>query len=197
MKPELVREYKRILANLLNALIKEQIPQIVVMLERIPDDAADLREQFQRRSGASRVPSYWISLLRIIRLSQVLRADIQEHYDHFLDAYRYLTNIGATGAHQERLLKECGEVLYRVDETFGNHERCVLRIVEEVNRLLVQRFGIQPEPTEDFYRMLVNDEDARVIAPLVEQLVTLCDGMLDLLRELVVLEDVRALLLRK
>ena len=197
MKAELVREYKRILANLLNALIKEQIPQIVVMLERIPDDVADLREQFQVRSGASRVPSYWISLLRIVRLSQVLRADIQAHYERFLEAYRYLTNLGASGAHQERLLKECGDILYRVDELFGNHERCVVRLVEEVNRLLVQRFGIQPEPTEDFYRMLVNDEDARVVAPLVEQLVTLCDGMLELLRELAVLEAARALLIRR
>ncbi len=197
MSPELVREYKRILANLLNALVKEQVPQIVVMLERIPDDTADLREQFQRRSGASRVPSYWISLLRIIRLSQVLRDDVRQHYDRFLDAYRYLTNMGTHGAHQERLLRECGDVLYRVDEVFGNHERCVLKLVEEVNRLLVQRFGIQPEPTEEFYRMLVNEDDARIVAPHTEQLVGLCDNMLELLRELEALEVVRALLIHK
>lgn len=197
MNAELVREYKRILANLLNALIREQIPQIVEMLERIPDNADDLREQFERQRGAPRVPSYWISILRIVRLSQVLTKELQSHYDQIMEAYRQLTNQNKKSKHEERLLKECGDALYRVDEVSGNHERAVLRLVEETNRLLVQRFGIQPEPTEEFYRMVVNEDDAKFIGPLVEQLVGICDNMLDHLRLLNALDVVRGLLLDK
>lgn len=195
LEPEHIREYKRVLANLLNVLIDEHVGHLLTLLERIPDDCRELRPAFTGISPPVEVPTHWIHLLRVIKLALTLKQSLLSQYDSFLQAYQKLSGLATRSPDETRLLDEVGKFLYDVDESTGQIERMAQLIMQEMRKGIVDAHGMDLSPGEDFYRMPIDPKAAERLGPAMDEIFAVCHKMVSLERIMQSLERLRKLIL--
>ncbi len=194
---DLIHEYNRVIADLTNVITNEQLPLVLGVLERVPDEGADLRQQFE--TGQLRMLSdvhTWMEHLRLLRLLVHLRAVLGEQYDLFVQAYQQLSANAEAGEDERKLLNEIGDFMYRIDELSGEYERLSIRLITELSKSLKLTYGILHEPRDDLHAQEVHEDHARRIDPMISEVVELGRGMIDLERVMIALVRMRKLMLK-
>ncbi len=195
MDSQLIQQYKHILGNLLNALVKEQVPHVLDMLERIDDDGMDLRRIFDDANARREAPRHWIGILRFIRFGLGLKNEIMSDYETFIAAYQTLSSREGMSTDERQMIQEIGDYLQKADELTGNHGHVNQKLISLLHDALVDTYGLQPDPNDEFYKGVMPEEWARVLVPLLNDTLRLCEGMLEQIRIHAALERMRKLLL--
>ncbi len=175
---KLSHEYNRTLHDLANVITNEQLPMLLGVLERIPDEAADLRAQFAADPNNLRYPKTWLDFVRLLRFSLLLKAPLAEQYDNFVQAYQVLSSRSDMGPDQQKLLGEIGDLMYNIDDLAGDHERLAVKIITELSRDLKETYGMLMEPRHTLFSETVHEDHVFRLAPLIKDLLRLCEGMM-------------------
>lgn len=194
---DLIHEYNRVIADLTNVITNEQLPLVLSVLERVPDQGEDLRRQFE--AGQLRTLSEvttWMEHLRLLRLVVNLRTILGEQYDPFVQAYQQLSANASPGADESKLLNEIGDFMYRIDDLSGEYERLSMRLITELSKSLKLTYGILHEPRDDLHSQEVHEDHARRIDPMIDEVVELGRSMIDLERVMIALVRMRKLMLK-
>ena len=177
------------MVNLLNAIDGHQAEYLLIMLERIQDDVTDIRKIFEERVPGAYEIKYWIAILRIIRFSQIIKKEISNYYDEFVNAYQALRIKNNKSENEKKLEKEIGELLYKIDEIFGDYDRLISRLMKQMNKKLVDVYGMQLEPDESFYSGEIDRANS-------EEIYSILEGLIELSMELMKYSKITLSLLR-
>ena len=197
MNSEIITGYKRVLTNLVNAIGEEQVEYMLTMLENIPDEASELRGLFDKDEGGLRPPNHWIGVLRFMRFGLGLKNDLMSEYDSFVEDYQSLSSKAERNTDEEKLVAEIGDFLFKVDEQLGDQERLIQKLIVELNKTLVEKYGMQFSPAEGFYRAEMDREACEVLNPLLLELMEISRAMSGQVRLMKVLVRIRRLILDK
>lgn len=178
LSDELRHEYNRMLHDLANVITNEQLPMLLGVLERIPDPADDLHTKFEENPGDLRYPKTWLDFIRLLRFSLMLKAPLSAQYDNFVQAYQVLSTTPNMGPDQTKLLGEIGDLMYNIDDLAGDHERLATKIITELSRDLKETYGMLMTPRHTLSSETVHEDHAFRLAPLIKDLLRLCDGMM-------------------
>ncbi|MBI3396418.1 MAG: hypothetical protein HY042_11325 [Spirochaetia bacterium] len=195
MDQEQIREYKRVLVNLAHVLIAEHIPHLVQMIEKIPDDAVEVRRQFQGGAVPDVVPAHWITALRIPKFALVLKQNLLANYDSFMNAYQVLSSKATRSKDESQLLEEIGKLLYDIDETTGEIERSIPKLLDAMRTSMTDHHNVPLDPGEDFYRSAIDEKAAAKLKPHLIEVYTTCHRMLELERLMLALVRLKGLIL--
>jgi hypothetical protein len=196
LSPQLIREYNRVLADLTNVIVNDQLAALLGVLERVPDPGDDLRQSFETDPGRLRRASSWLDYLRLLRFSVNLRVALSEQYDLFVQAYQQLSVFPNPGADERKLLGEIGDFMYNIDDISGDYERLSVRMVTELSKSLKLTYGILHEPNEKLYSHEVHEDNAARLRPLIVELITLCGVMREQVNIMTALMRMRKLILK-
>ncbi|MBX7057854.1 MAG: hypothetical protein K1X75_07290 [Leptospirales bacterium] len=193
--PELVREYNRILGDLVNLLTDEQLPMLLAMVERANDDCADLR----RDLNAERLPALfrikrWREALRLLRLSMALKSELAAEYDRFVIAYQQLSGKQKPDEDERKLIEEISALMYRIDELSGEQDRFALRYIGELSKALKAVHGIMLELDPGAMEETIPPAQLAQLQPEQEQLMKLTQELLQQVRIMTVLIRLRKLI---
>lgn len=190
-----IREYQRILADLANVVTDEQLPRLLGILERLPDDCADLRRAFETNRNALAAPGTWLDALRILRFSVRLKTSLNDEYDNFVSAYQKLSSAGGGGENERKLLAEIGDLMYRIDDLSGEHERLATRLITQLSRSIQDTHGILMEPDEKLHGQPIPEDHVFRLTPLLRDLTALAAQLDEQLRIMGRLMRMRRLIL--
>jgi len=193
MQKELIQAYKNIMQLFLKAAATPE--QIKIELERIEDDAQDVIESFESHNMNPPIPSHWISLLRILRMSMSLIRRIYEKYDTFVSTYSNISSKAERTPDETTLHREIGEFLYKVDDLMGNHERLLSKLLTNMKTLLIDEYGISDDPDADFYRAHIPSEAQIKIKLEIQELYALCKEVSEEMQIMLGLDRLRKLII--
>lgn len=195
LSPAIIHEYSRVLADLTNVITNEQLPMLLDVLERVPDEAGDLQKKFETDLPALRKTVTWLDYVRLLRFSVNLRAGLAGQYDLFVQAYQQLSTRPQLSSDERKLLGEIGDFMYAVDDVGGKYERLSLRLITELSKSLKLTYGILHEPNRTLYSHEVHEDHARRLMPLINDLVTLGHEMHEQVKVMTALVRMRKLML--
>ncbi len=196
MNPTLAREYNRILGDLVNVITDEQLPLILALVERIPDDCADLHATFEAdRKSLERI-RLWRDPLRLLRLSIGLKQSLSAEYDNFVNAYQQLSARAGGGADERKLLEEIGALMYRIDDLSGEHERLANRAITQISRSMKDVYGIMMEPDESVFQNPAPENQLFRLGPIVREMLEVCGQLNEQIRIMQALIRIRRLILK-
>lgn len=193
--PEVIFEYTRVLADLTNVITNEQLPLLLGVLERVPDEALDLQEKFENNDANLHHTQTWLDYLRLLRFSVDLSAGLTGQYDLFVQAYQQLSTKPDLGEDERKLLGEIGDFMYAVDDVAGQYERHSMKLITELSKSLKLTYGILHEPNEKMYAHPVHEDHGRRLRPLITELITLGHQMREQVKVMTALVRMRKLML--
>ncbi len=197
MDLRLVQFYKDMMGSLLKATTEKELPGLLDRLAALQDDTAEVRKEFDLHRSTIGPPLHWISLLRVIRMSFVLKNEILKNYDDFMGSYQKLTSLEKPGNDEMRLIHEMGNFLYQADELMGDHDRLTLKLIYTMHQGMLDDYGVNMEPDGEFYRSRINQETYRKVSPFVRDLFELCDRLEKVLQLMKALERMRKLIIKR
>lgn len=192
---EVVFEYTRVLADLTNVITNEQLPLLLGVLERVPDEAADLHQQFETDAPQLHRAVSWLDYLRLLRFSASLSTGLADQYDLFVQAYQQLSAKTGLEENERKLLGEIGDFMYAVDDLAGHYERHSLKLITELSKSLKLTYGVLHEPNHAMYAHAVHEDHARRLHPMIEELIGLGHGMREQVNIMTALVRMRKLIL--
>lgn len=172
LSPALIRDYNRILGDLVNVITEEQLPQILRLMEPIADPVEDLRQAIESNQATPLFPR-WRDALRLIRLSFALQGSLSAEYDGFVIAYQNLSGKTKRDADENRLLEEISALMYRIDELNGEQERHCLRLLAEMSQAMKAVFGVMMEADPGALENPLTAGQQQRLVPAVQDLVQL------------------------
>ena len=180
LKQELPTEYNRLLVDLPNVVADEQLTALQEILDRVPDDCEDLFELLDSNADVLRNPRVWSDYLRLLRFSMLLKAEFAGPYDEFIKAYQMLSGVASPTNDQRKLLSEIGDLMYKIDELFGDYERLSDKIIQQVSASLKETYGVLLEPLDDLHSTEAHEDHAFRLSPHVKELVKFLADLKDL-----------------
>jgi hypothetical protein len=173
MNQALIDSYKSILALFVKATEDDPL-DIIKRLESLKDPTEDVREQFTRLGGNPPLPLHWISLLRVIRMSISLIAELRSRYEAFVTFYSKFREKKSQTKDEQNLYKEIGDFLYKVDDLIGIHERLTVKFVTDIRSTLLNDFGVIENPEREYYRSKIKKENMDRIEDDARELYSIC-----------------------
>lgn len=193
---EIIREYKSVMENILQVSNDRDAEAILQAVEEIVDSTSDLIRIFESVRDTVQLPGYWLGIIRIIKMSLVLKNRIVVRYDDFVNVYQKLQSRHGRSKDEDQLLTEVGDFLYKVDTYTGDHERLTVKILKEMRQGIQEDFGLQnTDITDKFYRLPVGRETIKKIEETIRELYGICDAFIDMFKIMNALERVRSLIL--
>lgn len=188
--------YKEVMGKILKSLGEHDNMKNLELLEKIEDSTEEPIEEFTRHRNQVARPAHWISLLRVMKMGQVLKTQVMEKYDNFVNGYQKLSSIAKRSADQEYLFNQLGELLYSVDDSLGQYDRLSLRMMSAIHQGMLEEFGINMDANDEFFRSVIARDTRTKLIAIIDEYLELCDNLVSQHRIMIALARLMAILIK-